>query len=654
MRKLMFRKPVWAALGVALVAAVALGVMALTGGGDQAQAQVAQFHGITILKGCDRASKVGDTTSCFIRAQYADDYGDTIVLHEAWDEVASGTGTVRVPATGNLPIDSVSGNSTCTVGGSLPCDLGPDPGTGGPGPNAGAVTFRSDQYVVQAGDPDPLTDQGTVRWQDLCDAPGTSGCNPTPDNIIQAPAATDLLHPCLEVEKECLDDITKVSDEVDYSVTIRNCSDDTDEVIDDVVDSLAGDLADCDGVVLSPSETCTIPYSYVVQPGDDPGPGGTLMNRVDVDGHVVELGNPLHDWDECGTPVVHPCLEADKTCDPYTKVGDEVDYGVTIHNCSPDDVDVVIDDVVDSLAGDLADCDGVVLSPSETCTIPYSYVVQPGDDPGPGGTLVNVVDVDGHVVELGNPVDARAECGTELVHPAFEISKVCWPDVIPVGDDINWDVTVHNTGDVALLVDVEDPTAGISEADIPLAPGASHVISASRPVTAADAPAITNIATATATLPPELGLANVIEPDPATATCEVEERGEGCTPGFWKNNMPPWGPTGWSTFDPFEIVFGTGPDPFATSKLRVDDPTLLEVLGARGGGINALSRHAVAALLNASHPDISYGMGPAAIIAAYQAALLSGDKAVIEAQKDMFDELNNAGCPVDAHGRIMD
>ncbi len=78
------------------------------------------------------------------------------------------------------------------------------------------------------------------------------------------------------------------------------------------------------------------------------------------------------------------------------------------------------------------------------------------------------------------------------------------------------------------------------------------------------------------------------------------------------------------------------------------------MLNARGGGINALSRHAVAALLNSSHPDVGYGMSPAAVIAAYQAALLSGDDDAIEAQKDDFAELNEAGCPIDAHGRVIE
>jgi len=408
MRRALFRKLVWATFGLALVAGLVFGLVALSDSGDRAEAQPPLFHGITILKRCDSPSKADDTTSCQTRASYADDFGDTITVHEAWDEVTSAAGIVRIPAVGNLPILSVSGNVTCAPGPALPCDLGPDPATQGPGTDAGVVTFLANEYVVQPGDPDPLPDQGTVIWQDRCDAPGTSGCNPRPDNIIQAPAATDLVHPCLEVEKRG-DDISKVGDEVDYSVWVRNCSEDAEEQIDMVKDSLAGELDDCDDVVLPPGGECRIDYTYKVQPGDDTGE--------------------------------------------------------------------------------------------------------------PGATLVNEVEILGHVVPLDNLLEPRAEWETTLVHPDFEIEKECSPDPVNVGDTITWTVTVRNTGDVTLVIDVDDPTAGISET-ITLAPTASETITRSRTVTAADVPAVSNTVTAIATLDPDTGLPNVIEKT-AEDTCGV-------------------------------------------------------------------------------------------------------------------------------------
>lgn len=110
--------------------------------------------------------------------------------------------------------------------------------------------------------------------------------------------------------------------------------------------------------------------------------------------------------------------------------------------------------------------------------------------------------------------------------------------------------------------------------------------------------------------------------------------GEGCTPGYWKqphhfgNWTAPYSPT---------TQFG---DVFADA---FPGKTLLDVVGQGGGGLIALGRHTVAALLNAASADVDYGMTTAEVIAAFNAAFASGD---YEAQKDAFEELNEQGCPL--------
>ena len=110
--------------------------------------------------------------------------------------------------------------------------------------------------------------------------------------------------------------------------------------------------------------------------------------------------------------------------------------------------------------------------------------------------------------------------------------------------------------------------------------------------------------------------------------------GEGCTPGYWRQeqHFDSW--TGYAPSDLFSSVFA---DAFPGQ-------TLLDVVWARGGGLNALGRHAVAALLNAAHPDVEYDYSVADVIAAFNEAYASGDKDHIENQKDEFDFLNNQGC----------
>lgn len=111
--------------------------------------------------------------------------------------------------------------------------------------------------------------------------------------------------------------------------------------------------------------------------------------------------------------------------------------------------------------------------------------------------------------------------------------------------------------------------------------------------------------------------------------------GQGCTPGYWKQSQHFDSWVGYSPGQSFEAVFGR--DVSGT-------PTLLQALGMNGGGINALMRHATAALLNASTGSgVNYGMTAAQVISAFQAAYDSGD---YETQKNAFAARNEAGCPL--------
>ena len=120
---------------------------------------------------------------------------------------------------------------------------------------------------------------------------------------------------------------------------------------------------------------------------------------------------------------------------------------------------------------------------------------------------------------------------------------------------------------------------------------------------------------------------------------------EGCTPGYWKNHPASWPATGYAPGQTLESVFDV-PD-----ALGLDNATLLEALSFTGGAgqvgaAKILLRAAVAALLNAAHPGVDYGMTTAEIIADVNAALAGGDRDdILELAADL-DELNNAGCPI--------
>lgn len=129
------------------------------------------------------------------------------------------------------------------------------------------------------------------------------------------------------------------------------------------------------------------------------------------------------------------------------------------------------------------------------------------------------------------------------------------------------------------------------------------------------------------------------------ATLLADDSEEFRTPGFWKgqNSLKNWSKTGLSPNDRFVLVFNLN---------TTFDPTLLDVLKGHGGGTNALGRHAVAALLNASLPNSSYPYAPDEIKSAvtetlslYQATLFYGadistDIDNIESLKDLYEALN--------------
>jgi hypothetical protein len=112
--------------------------------------------------------------------------------------------------------------------------------------------------------------------------------------------------------------------------------------------------------------------------------------------------------------------------------------------------------------------------------------------------------------------------------------------------------------------------------------------------------------------------------------------GEGCTPGYWKQDQH---------FDSWRNPYDPG-DSFNTYfENAFPNMTLLEVLKQGGGGLNALGRHTVAALLNAASPGVDYAFSTATVISSFN-AVYPGTKSDYETLKDQFAGENERGCPL--------
>lgn len=126
---------------------------------------------------------------------------------------------------------------------------------------------------------------------------------------------------------------------------------------------------------------------------------------------------------------------------------------------------------------------------------------------------------------------------------------------------------------------------------------------------------------------------------------DVEATGEGCTPGYWKQeqHLDSWVAAGYSPAQTLESVFDV-PDSYG-----LDNYTLLEALSFGGGsGTTAaariLLRAGVAALLNSAHPDVDYPSTTAEVIADVNTALASGSRSTMLALATSLDADNNLGC----------
>ena len=108
----------------------------------------------------------------------------------------------------------------------------------------------------------------------------------------------------------------------------------------------------------------------------------------------------------------------------------------------------------------------------------------------------------------------------------------------------------------------------------------------------------------------------------------------GCTPGYWKQSQH---------FDSWPAQYTPGQAFSSVFSNAFPGKSLLYVLGQGGGDINALGRHAVAALLNSANGDVDFGMTPATVISMFNAAAAGGD---IEGTKNILAQMNERSCPL--------
>jgi len=494
------------------------------------------------------------------------------------------------------------------------------------------------QRTVQPGDPDPLGNEVTLTC--------------SPDGFPNV-----LFQPSITFDKTG-DTLSKVGDDVSYTITLNNTSSaDTPNLECTITDEMLGiDKS----VTLASGASDVTNATYTVQAGD-PDP---LENMASVSCSPVGFPNVLEASDDHEVELFQPDVDVTKSCDDYSKAGDDLHCTITVANMSSgDSPDLVNGSIVDDLLGDLldpanpyvtgSDC-SATLPTGTNCTIETSYTVQPTDD-----DFTNTVTVHYNPEEFPNDITDSDSETVDIVHPGFNVTKSCVSDEpVPVGASANFEIVIWNTGDIPLVLAIFDPVLDIDDTNVDLAVwvddgdgipenGEPGVIVIEAGVVVTGGEDITNEVWVTATLPAMYDLPNEIEKY-AGDTCEVEA-GATRTPGFWKTHdvytthvfeyhLGGTIDLGWKTLGSSADVFGM----FWANKAKNSDGTRqtcqAQVLG---------SFHLLAAILNegldngAAVPDDPVTGDD--LITAMRNALTIGNRKEILRLIPLLDAYNNSG-----------
>ena len=258
---------------------------------------------------------------------------------------------------------------------------------------------------------------------------------------------------------------------------------------------------------LAPGETAIVRLiaELTCEPGETPT--GNILNAIEAgrvtsnDDDTIPVGQQTVPMKTTGF-VAEPAIDIEKTCPAEAALGDDITYDITITNNGNEDLEnIVVTDTVDGNApDDISDLFADTLAAGASDSAQYVYTPD-ANDPDP---LPNTVTVTADGVFSSAQVTDTDTCDTDITHePGIDVEKTC-PRSVPFGEDIEYTITVENTGNEALVeVTVDDTLLGdiTDEFDFdfsnPFPAGATATAVVSYSPQAGDPDPITNTVTAT-------------------------------------------------------------------------------------------------------------------------------------------------------------
>ena len=373
----------------------------------------------------------------------------------------------------------------CTVSDSLLTVPAPNPVTLA----SGASQTYDVTRTVADGDPDPLVNNVSVSCAFSSDT-STEVASDT------ASCSTDLFQPSISFDKTG-DALSKVGDDVDYTITLTNTSSsDTPDLECTVTDDLLG--IDETVTLASGAAAHVINASRTVLDTDsDP-----LVNTAEVSCIVGGgFGNEVTASDGHSTDLFQPSISFDKTGDALSKVGDNVDYVITLNNTSSSDSPSLECTITDALLG--INKSVTLAAGASDVTNASRTVLETDSDP-----LVNTASVSCSPVGFPNVLTASDGHSTNLFQPSISLDKT-GDALSKVGDGVDYTITLTNTSSADtpdLECTITDAQIGLDET-VTLSSGASDVTNVAH--TIPDGAADPYLNTASASCSP-VGFPNVL------------------------------------------------------------------------------------------------------------------------------------------------
>ena len=365
-------------------------------------------------------------------------------------------------------------------------------------------------FEIPAGADDPFPNTATAT------------CSPQGfPNVLEASDGheVNLFQPSITFEKTG-DDLSKIGDKVDYTLTLNNTSSadspDLECTISDPTVGVDEDVTLASGA----SEVIDVTDFEIPAGADDPFP-----NTATATCSPQGFPNVLEASDGHAVNLFQPSITVEKQAgNPFSKAGDDVTYTVKISNTSSaDSPDLVIESIDDSLQGDLtdpgnvdsSDC-GPSLASATSCTIEYTRTVVAGDPE----ILTNTVSVKTHPDGFANDIDASDAVDVDILHPSYTVAKDCKSGTEPVPQQgpAVFTVTITNTGDADLVITADD---GIGQVSLAAGATMSFTVTINGPFSGQST--VENTVTTSAVLGAQYGLPNTLQGN-ATGDCRVGSR----------------------------------------------------------------------------------------------------------------------------------